>query len=142
MKPMPDKIFIDTNVLIYFISSDAAKKATAREALLTSPETVVSSQVINEFISTCLQKRLLSLDEVTEATIGFMRALQFTPVNAATINSALKLVKKFKYSYWDSLIIAAALESGCTTLYTEDMQHGQVINGRLKILNPFREGIR
>jgi len=135
---MPDKAFIDTNVLIYFISSDDAKKTTAREVLLTSPETVVSSQVINEFISTCLQKRLLSLDEVAEVTTGFMRALQFAPVDATTINSALKLVKKYKYSYWDSLIIASALENGCTTLYTEDMQHGQVINNRLKISNPFR----
>jgi len=135
---MPDKAFIDTNVLIYFISSDAARKATAREVLLTSPETVVSSQVINEFISTCLQKRLLSLDEVTEVTTGFMRALQFAPVAAATIDSALKLVKKYKYSYWDSLIIASALENGCTSLYSEDMQHGQIINNRLKISNPFR----
>ncbi len=135
---MPDKAFIDTNVLIYFISSDDARKAAAREVILASPETVVSSQVINEFISTCLQKRLLSLDEVTEASNGFMRALQFAPVDAATINSALKLVKKYKYSYWDSLIIASALENGCTALYTEDLQHGQVINNRLKISNPFR----
>ena len=139
---MPDKAFIDTNVLVYFISSDNPKKATAREALLASPETVVSSQVINEFISTCLQKRILSLDEVTEVSDGFMRAIQFVPVDAATINSALKLVKKHKFSYWDSLIIASALENGCTTLYTEDMQDGQVINNRLKIRNPFREGIR
>jgi len=135
---MPDKVFIDTNVLIYFISNDATRKAIAREVILANPETVVSSQVINEFISTCLQKRLLSLDAVTEVSNGFMRALQFNPVDAATINSALKLVKKYKYSYWDSLIIASALENGCMALYTEDMQHGQVINNRLKIVNPFR----
>jgi len=135
---MPDKAFIDTNVLIYFISNDEVRKATAREAILANPETTVSSQVINEFISTCLQKRLLSLDEVTEVSTGFMRALQFAPVNAATINSALKLVKKYKYSYWDSLIIASALENGCSVLYTEDMQHDQIINNRVRIANPFR----
>ena len=101
---MPDKAFIGTNVLIYFISSDDARKATARDVLLTSPETLVSSQVINEFISTCLQKRLLSLDEVNEVSNGFMRALQFSPVDAATINSALKLVKKYKLGQLDYCI--------------------------------------
>ena len=135
---MPDKAFIDTNVLVYFISSDDLRKAKAREAILATPETVVSSQVISEFISTCLQKRLLSLEEVTEASNGFMRSLQFAPLVTSTINSALKIVKKYKYSYWDSLIIASALENGCTVLCTEDMQHGQVINNRLKIVDPFR----
>ena len=135
---MPDKVFIDTNVLVYFISNDATKKTTAREVILANPETVVSSQVISEFISTCLQKKFLSLDEVTEASTGFMRALQLAPINANTIHNALKLVKKYKYSYWDSLIISSALENDCTVLYTEDMQHGQVISNRLKIINPFR----
>ena len=135
---MPDKAFIDTNVLVYFISSDDTKKTAAREVLLASPETVVSSQVISEFISTCLQKKLLGLDEVTEASTGFMRALQLAPVNASTIHSALKIIQKYKYSYWDSLIIASALENDCTVLYTEDMQHGQVISNRLRIMNPFR----
>lgn len=135
---MPDKAFIDTNVLVYFISSDDTKKTAARGVILASPETVVSSQVISEFISTCLQKKLLGLDEVAEVSTGFMRALQLAPVNANTINSALKIVKKYKYSYWDSLVISSALENNCTVLYTEDMQHGQVINNRLRILNPFR----
>lgn len=61
---MPDKAFIDTNVLVYFISNDDERKRKAREVMLSSAETVVSSQVINEFISTCLKKNLLSLDDV------------------------------------------------------------------------------
>ncbi len=133
---MPDKVFIDTNILIYSISDDDLG-AKARETLLSSSEAVVSSQVINEFVSTCLKKNLLSIDDATEAANGFMRALQFAPVHETTIIRALRLVKKYKYSYWDSLIAASALENGCSVLFTEDMQHGQVINNRLRIVNPF-----
>jgi predicted nucleic acid-binding protein len=135
---MPDKVFIDTNILVYSLSTDDDRSAKARAALLSSTEAVVSSQVINEFISTCLKKNLLSLDDAAQAANGFMRALQFAPVHEATINRALRLVKKYKFSYWDSLIAACALENGCSVLFTEDMQHGQLINNRLRIVNPFR----
>lgn len=60
---MPDKAFIDTNILIYFISSDSDRKAKAREVILGSSDAVISSQVISEFISTCLQKRLLTIQQ-------------------------------------------------------------------------------
>lgn len=98
---MPDKVFIDTNILVYSITDDD-KGAKARAALLSSSETVVSSQVINEFISTCLKKNLLNLDDAAQAANGFMRALHFAPVHETTINRALRLVKKYQYSYWDS----------------------------------------
>lgn len=134
---MPDKVFIDTNVLVYSLSADDERGAKARETLLSSYEAVVSSQVISEFINTCLKKNLLSLDDAAEASNGFMRALHFAPVHETTINQAIKLVKKYKYSYWDCLVVASALENGCSVLFTEDMQHGQVINNRLRIVDPF-----
>jgi predicted nucleic acid-binding protein len=134
---MPDKVFIDTNILVYSLSADSSRSTKAREALLSSPEAVISSQVINEFINTCLKKNLLSIDDAAQAANGFMRALHFAPVHETTINRALRLVKKYKYSFWDSLIVASALENSCSVLLTEDLQHGQVINNRLKIVNPF-----
>jgi predicted nucleic acid-binding protein len=134
---MPDKVFIDTNILIYSLSADDDRGAKARQTLLSSTEAVVSSQVISEFISTCLKKNILSLDDAAQAANDFMRALHFTPVHESTINRALRLVKKYKFSYWDSLIAASALENNCSVLVTEDMQHGQVINNRLRIVNPF-----
>ncbi len=133
---MPDKVFIDTNILVYALADDG-RGAKAREALLSSSDAVVSSQVINEFISTCLKKNLLNLDDAAQAANGFMRALHFATIHETTINRALRIVKKYKYSYWDSLIAASALENGCSVLFTEDMQHGQVINNRLKVVNPF-----
>jgi predicted nucleic acid-binding protein len=135
---MPDKVFIDTNVLVYSLSTDGERSLKARQTLLSNPSAVVSSQVINEFISICLKKNLLALDDAAEAANGFMRALLFAPVQESTINKALRIVKKYRFSYWDSLIAASALETGCSVLFTEDMQHGQVINNRLRIVNPFQ----
>lgn len=76
---MPDKVFIDTNVLVYSLSDDS-RGVKARETLLSSLEAVVSSQVISELISTSLKKNLLSVDDAAEAANGFMRALHFSPV--------------------------------------------------------------
>ena len=135
---MPDKAFIDTNILIYFISSDIDRKEKAREVILGSSDAFISSQVISEFISACLKKGLLNIEEVSEAAHGFMRALRLAPIDESTISSALKIIKKYKFTYWDSLIAAAALENDCSVLYTEDLQHGQLINNRLRIVNPFR----
>jgi predicted nucleic acid-binding protein len=105
--------------------------------ILGSSDSVISLQVISEFTSTCLQKRIFNIEEVSEAVYGFMRALRLVPIKESTIVSALKPVKKYKFSYCDSLIATAALENDCSVLYTEDLQHGQLINNRLRITNPF-----
>ena len=67
----------------------------------------------------------------------FLNRFEMTLISAKTIEKALNIFVVYKFSYWDSLIVASALESGCSILYTEDMQDGQVIEGRLKIVNPF-----
>jgi predicted nucleic acid-binding protein len=59
-------------------------------------------------------------------------------IGQTTIEKALHLAQTYQYSYWDSLIIAAALEANCAILYSEDMQHGQIFNNQLTIVNPFR----
>lgn len=84
---MPDRIFVDTNILVYFI-----------EALL------------------------------------------FSAVDGSTIKKAIQVKRDTNYSYWDSLVIASALENNCSILYTEDMQDGQVIENNLTIVNPFKQG--
>jgi len=59
------------------------------------------------------------------------------PIHLTTLNVALDIAERYSFSHYDSLIIAAALQADCTTLYSEDMQHGQVIEGRISIINPF-----
>jgi predicted nucleic acid-binding protein len=134
---MRDRVFIDTNILIYFISDDLKKKIKAKEILFSECEPVLSSQVINEFVNACLIKNLLKLDRVISLSAKFMDALEFALIKEATIKKALQIQKAHNYSYWDCLIIASALENNCSTLYTEDMQDGHVIENRLKIVNPF-----
>ncbi len=65
--------------------------------------------------------------------------MKFSVIKESTIKKALRVKKDSNYSYWDSLVIASALENNCSILYTEDMQHGQTIENSLKITNPFKE---
>jgi len=136
---MPDRIFVDTNVLIYFISHEKKKKLQARNIIFSSEEVYISSQIISEFISVCFSKNLLKTEDVISVANHFLEALRFMPVEESTIKKALQIKKKSRYSFWDSLVIASALENHCSILYTEDMQEGQIIDGRLTIVNPFKE---
>ena len=135
---MPDKVFVDTNVLVYFISAEEGKKIKAKEVIFSSQEVYISSQVISEFISVCFSKELLGLEEIITLVNGLIEALRFSSVEESTIKKALQIKKDSKYSYWDSLIIASALENNRSILYTEDMQDGQVVDGNLSIINPFK----
>lgn len=136
---MSDRIFVDTNILVYFISDDKKKKLKARDIIFSSDEVFVSSQVISEFVSVCFSKKFLGPDEITSVISHYIEALNFVSVEAATIKSAVKIKKKSHSSFWDSLIVAAALENNCSILYTEDMQDGQVIDGKLTVVNPFKK---
>ncbi len=135
---MPDKVFVDTNVLIYFISAEEGKKIKAKEVIFSSQEVYISSQVISEFISVCFSKEFLGLEEIITLVNDLIEALRFSCVEESTIKKALQIKKDSKYSYWDSLIIAFALENNCSILYTEDMQDRQVVDGNLTIINPFK----
>ncbi len=134
---MQDRIFVDTNLLIYFISNEKKKKLRAKEIIFSNQEAYISSQVISEFISVCLSKNLLGIDEITLLANNFMETLRFSLIKESTINKAVKFKKYLDYSYWDSLVISSALENNCSILYTEDMQDGQVIDNSLTIMNPF-----
>jgi predicted nucleic acid-binding protein len=135
---MPDRIFVDTNVLVYFISDEKKKSPGQRDIIFSSEEVFVSSQVISEFISVCLSKKLLKADEISSVTNHFFEAFCFSPVQELTIIKALQLRKKLQYSFWDCLIIASALENDCSILYMEDMQEKQIVDGKLTIINPFK----
>lgn len=78
------------------------------------------------------------MEEIITLVNDLLKALQFSPVEESTIKKALQIKKDSKYSYWDSLIIASALENNCAILYTEDMQDGQVVDDNLIITNPFK----
>jgi predicted nucleic acid-binding protein len=135
---MPDRVFIDTNILIYFISNEKKKKLGAKEIIFSNQEVYISAQVISEFISVCFSKNLLNIEEITPLIDNFLEALRFSSIEESTIKKAIDVKKDSNFSYWDCLVIASALENNCSILYTEDMQDEQVINDHLTIINPFK----
>ena len=135
MKRMNDKCFVDTNVLLYLLSDDVRKKSISKELLLQYP--VISLQVINELSNVCLRKFKLSSEQLLLALNGIERFTKISQSSISTTRKAIQLQSRYRLQYYDSLIVAAALESDCNVLYSEDMQHGLVIDQRLSIVNPF-----
>jgi len=134
---MSGKIFLDTNILVYLYSGDEPEKQTAALALIEQSNPVISTQVLSELANTLSRKFSLPYDAVAQVLEEVRDAFPVIPVMADTILQALALAQKYQYSYYDSLILAAALSSGCDTVATEDMQHGQIIENTLTIQNPF-----
>ena len=128
--------FIDTNILIYSLSRDDKKQDKALALLANKP--VISIQVLNETAN--IMRRKLGFD-VSVIRVVINRISQecssLQPVTLTTLDRALNIVERYGFSYYDSLIIAAALQADCRTLYSEDMQHGQAIDNQLIIINPF-----
>ena len=128
--------FFDTNLLIYLLSADGAK-ADKAEAVISNGG-VVSVQVLNEFASVASHKLGMQICEIREILAAIRSLCTVAPITIETHEMALDLTERYGFSIYDGLIIAAARLAHCTVLYTEDLQHGQAIEG-LTIHNPFRE---
>ncbi len=136
---MQDRIFIDTNLFIYYISNDESKKSVAKNLLLNNENIIISSQVIAEFVAVTVKKQILSFDDSVKYAKEFLDLFYMHIIDNETILLSFKVAKQYEYSIWDSLIVASALENNCSMLYTEDMQDGQVIENKLRIINPFKQ---
>lgn len=132
---MSTDAFLDTNILVYAYSQSDERTARARQLLLDGG--VVGVQVLNEFASVARAKLTLNWSEVAEAVESIVVLCPNPrPQSIETHRLALVLSKRYKVSIWDGLIVAAAVEARCSKLVTEDLQHGQVIEG-VRIENPF-----
>ncbi len=134
---MRDKVFIDTNVLLYLYDLNNEKKRRAKDILKSNQ--CISTQVLNEFSNISIKKLKLNHDDLSKNLKKIIEKTTVFVFNEDTILDAIDIREKYKFQYYDSLIIATALENKCTILYSEDMQHGQIIERQLKIINPFRE---
>jgi predicted nucleic acid-binding protein len=130
------KIFFDTNTLLYLLSSDSKKADWVSSNLQQS--NVISVQVLNEFTSASLRKIKISHAELDEFLDVFTSIFSVMKLDMETFNTGLMISRQYGYQHYDSMIIAAALEAGCERLYSEDMQHRQIINKKLQIVNPFK----
>jgi predicted nucleic acid-binding protein len=132
------KPFIDSNVVLYLFSSDAAKANQAEQVLEAGG--FISVQVLNEVTSVCLRKLKMSWQEVDEVLLALKATCSVLPLTLATHEMAVQLAKRFKLSFYDANIVASAVSSGASTLLSEDMQSGLLIDG-LSIQNPFRKSV-
>ena len=132
---MTAQFFADSNVVLYSIGKDPRKAEIARAIIARRP--VIGTQVVNEAISVCLRK--LSFARVQAYTFGraVMDRSEVLAVDEPTLDRAAALAIRYQLSHWDALIIAAAVLGGCDTLYSEDLQHGQLFEDSLRVMNPF-----
>ncbi len=137
--PVPaGQCFVDSNVWLYAViesAESAAKSATART--LVAERRIVSAQVINEVCVNLLRKAGRSEVEIRQVVQAFYVQHRVVVIDERTMLAASELREMYSLSYWDGLIVAAALEAGAAILYSEDMQHGLRINAQLHIINPF-----
>ena len=127
--------FFDTSVLFYLLSNDV-RKADRVEALLAH-RGIISVQVVNEFTVVALRKVGLPLLEIREILDTVRAVCTVEPLTATTHDRGMEICERYKFSFYDSVIAAAALIVGAKVLYSEDLQHGQVIDRQLRIVNPF-----
>jgi predicted nucleic acid-binding protein len=127
--------FLDSNVLVYAFTEDP--RAAAAQALLER-RCAISVQGLNEFANVAQRKLGKSWQELRDDLAAIREVCSLIlPLGLDTHETGLRLAERHGFAFFDALMVASALEAGSTTLWSEDMQHGMVIDGRLRITNPF-----
>ena len=127
--------FLDTNIIIYSLGKDIEKRRQSIELISCRP--FISVQVLNETVNTLIRKFSMPINDIKAIIKRLTIECRVKPLTEKIHFSALTIKERYQFSFYDSLIIASALESDCDILYSEDMQHRQIIDGQLQILNPF-----
>lgn len=134
-----ERVFLDSNVLVYAHSaSDAWRRVRAR-ALADHPGAVVSAQVLGELANVLLRKFALADAETRSRVAEVAARCEVVPVTAALVLEAFRVRERYRLSFFDSQIVAAALAAGAQTLYSEDLHDGLLVDGRLRVVSPFRQ---
>ena len=131
---MPGR-FADSNVVLYLASSDIRKLAISNALL--SAGLSISVQVLNEATNVLRRKYKMSWQDVRDFLALVRVFANVVPIDLDTHLLALNIAERYGFTIYDSMILAAAMQSGCDTLFSEDMQHGQMIDGRVTVINPF-----
>ena len=137
---MRDRAFFDTNMLIYLYSNDDEQKKAACRNALQKYEPIISTQVINELCNVFIRKMKLPHDDVGKVVARVVSFFTLEMINMPEIERALQICKQYKFSYFDSLMLASAISCNAKYILTEDMQDGQEIEG-VMIKNIFVGGI-
>lgn len=138
---MTDKPTLDTNVLIYaFGKQDDDRKQIAKTII--SKCTVISLQVANETVYVLLRKFKFTPNELNKVIEFMKQNFVISDLNIHILDQTIKISAQYGLSFWDSMMVASALNNHCSILYSEDMQDKQIIEGRLQIINPFKNSAK
>jgi len=133
---MPDKkIFIDTNIIIYSLGNTSKKTHLAAKLFVSSP--FISTQVLSETANVASKRLAIPISEIRKLITALESMCKVEIISLPTIHTALDIQGIYRFSLYDILIVATALGAECEILYSEDMQNGQEIEGRMRIINPF-----
>ena len=135
---MQDRIFLDTNMIVYLYSEDEIEKREEIISIVSKNDVFISTQVVNEFSNVLYKKFNLKTNEILPVIEELQENFKIANINMDTIKLAHRIKDKYKYGYFDSLIISSALENDCSILFTEDLHSNQKIEEKLKIINPFK----
>lgn len=139
---MSDRFFLDTNLFVYTFDDTAPAKAKKAAQIIRraadTGEGIISYQVVQEFFNVALRRfaQPMSATEAEQYLITVLRPLLAVHSSPALYFAALRIAERYRISWYDSLIVGAALEGQCEKLYSEDFQHGQKIEG-VRVENPF-----
>lgn len=126
--------FADTNVVLYLL--DQGQKADRAEEILRQGP-LISVQVLNEALVNCRRKAGLDWEETGAFLAGLQALCPIVDLTLQTHEVGRALAQRYGFAVYDAMIVAAALIAGCSTLYSEDMQDGLLVEGQLRIVNPF-----
>ncbi len=126
--------FADTNIVLYLL--DSGPKADRAECILAQKPRI-SVQVLNETLVNCRRKAGLSWEEAGAFLAGVRSLCQVEDMTLQTHDVGRALAERYSLSIYDSMIVASALIAGCTKLWSEDMQNGLLVEGQLRVVNPF-----
>lgn len=137
---MNGKIFIDTNLWFYLYTKDPSNKHQLINKLIDQHfETIILSvQVTGELFNSLTKKNYKTKNEAETVIFDVMSSFTVVNIDIDTVLHAIEISKYYQYTYWDSSIIATAILNNCHTLFSEDLQHNQLIENTLKIINPFQ----
>jgi predicted nucleic acid-binding protein len=127
--------FFDSNVLLYLVAPELSKAERAEALLNTGGK--ISIQVLGEVATVARRKFRMTFREIRELLLGIRLACSVHTADLGTHELGLDIAERYRFSIYDSMLLASALEAGCHTFYSEDLHHGQRIEG-LTIRNPFR----
>lgn len=136
---MPAKILLDTNIWVYLYAKNPPEKYQVVQQIVADQfeSIAISAQIMGELFTVLTRKNLTSASDAQTIITEIATTVPVLSIEPANVLLALDINSRYQYTYWTSLVIATGLLAGCHTLYSEDMQHRQVIDDRMQVINPF-----